>query len=203
MKKLFLFLLLLSGTTVFAQYKSATLHLKGGNVLKGFVKVMTLRDGIKFKKTTSNKATIYAPEAINKFYLTEELTEEMKPREYVYKISINSSFPVLLEVVISGKVSLYTRELLRPDLRGPNNTNDVPSFGTAGTITQYYIGVRGSDYAEKVADKSKLRYRQFKKIVLRSFNKCEKLTSIAKDKKKYKKHSVADIVKIYNKSCAR
>lgn len=201
MKKLFLFALLLCGTTLFAQYKSATLHLKDGNTLKGLVKVMTLRDGIKFKKTTSDKATIYAPETINKFYLTEELTEEMKPREYVYKVSINSSFTVLLEVVISGKVSLYTRQMLKPDLR--TGTGGITNFGTAGTVTQYYIGVRGSDYAEKVSEKSKLRYRQFKKIVSRSFNKCEKLTSIAKDKKKYKKHSVADIVKIYNKSCAR
>lgn len=203
MKKLFLFVLLLSIGNVCAQYKPSSLHLKDGNVLKGFVKVMALRDGIKFKKTSSDKPTIYTPDEINEFYLTEELNIENKPRKYTYKISINSSFPVLLEEVITGKVSLYTREVQMVNAGMPNGTGGFTNFGPSGTTIQYYIGVNGGDYAEKVSNKSKLRYRQFKKIVSRSFNKCEKLTSIAKNKKKYKKKTVEDIVKVYNKSCAR
>jgi len=203
MKKLFLLVLLLSVSNIFAQYKPSSLHLKDGNVLKGFVKLMTLRDGIKFKKTSSDKPTIYTPDAINKFYLTEELNIENKPREYTYKISINSSFSVLLEVVITGQVSLYTREIQMVSPAIPNGSGGFTNFRPNGTTLQYYIGVNGSNYAEKVSNKSKLRYRKFKKIVSRSFNKCAKLMNIAKNKKKYKNKTVEDIVRIYNESCAR
>ena len=203
MKKLFLFILLFSASTILAQYKPSSLHLKDGNVLKGLVKVMTFRNGVKFKKTTSDKPTIYTPDSIDKFYVTEELNREGKPRGYTYKISIKTSFTVLLEVIIPGKVSLYTREVQMVSAGMPNGSGGVTNFAPSGTAIHYYIGVNGNNYAEKVSNKSKLRYRQFKKIVSRSFNKCEKLTSIAKNKKGYKKKTVEDIVKIYNASCAR
>ncbi len=207
MKKIVLILTLLISTFGIAQdnpaYKTAKLYFKNGETLNGIGKIGNKK--IKFKTHSNSREIIqYTPDDIYGF----DLLINRKIIKYRYRyLKEKSDKPILLELTIQGKVSLYKNvkrsNILTGFLLNSGNSNKNGNFNNIyganlDKVSDFYVGHEN----ESLVIFLSTEYGSFKGNgpTMEYFKDCPSL--YAKIKSRFFKISEMDeIVEYYNENC--
>jgi hypothetical protein len=206
MKKSILILCLLFVSYVNAQlqfinlesYKKATVYYKNGTEEKGLAKKIS-GDKFKFKTEKGKKAQKLDYNKVDKISLRIDSKKTM----FQYKVIKGNKKPTLLEVIETGKISLYkidyNSQLYTPNINSNRQFSNNSSDFTSIKSTHLYVFREGEKYASDL-DLRRLNSKHFTKAALEYFKDCPILIQMIKDKK-FGKRALIDIIEFYNEKC--
>lgn len=168
-----------------------------GDTISGYVKNLDYSisgNSIKFKSSLGEKKVKYTIDDVQSIIINTKTYQKITFSEYDNfsdRDIISSSF---MEIHTDGELMLYTNKETRISTGSMNG--GVYTTGGTYTITNYYIGTKGSDMYHMVKKSG------FKKMVLNLISDDTQLYNSLKDKK-LKKEELMIIVEIYNRHAKR
>tara|TARA_R110001632_G_scaffold53818_3_gene132239 strand:+ start:207 stop:758 length:552 start_codon:yes stop_codon:yes gene_type:complete len=182
MKKIILIIVLCISANVQSQfnYEYGVIHLRDGSKLKGWVKKINLKE-LKYKETESAKVIKYNYKKVDKIVINDVL--------YQFKIvkGNRKNYPRLLELMKSGKVSLYVLRV-------------QPTHYTVGGI-EYYLSRNDSHLVESIGQRTlAIGRKNVIKGLKNYFKDCPNLIKKIKNKE-FGKKDVKKVVEYYNNNC--
>lgn len=183
-----------------AQKNKAILTFKDGEILTGLGKLK--RDAVKFKSTKDAKSVKYKFNNLEEakiYYSGEAVT-------YVYKRVKGFSSPIVVEQVVTGKVSLYKKVINGYTSKVVGGFNK--GFGNSGfglnrrhhySIKNYYVQRNNKEEMFNLGS-NQLFSKNFKKAAADFFKDCPLLVSKIR-KKEFRKKHILKIVEFYNQQC--
>ncbi len=187
MKKIFTIALIALLTTANAQNNKriTTITLKNGTELKGYAKISGFN--IRFSETRRGKDTKYNHEEID--FLKIKVNNSYKT--LTYKLEKGKKKPILLEILIQGKVNLYIKD----------DRSYSPNGGSYGSIANSLHNSVPKYFVEKENEDSIIRFKQnFNKQAKEFFKDCSNLTEQI-GKKYFRRKDTFEIVEYYNENC--
>lgn len=178
-------LVMTKGDTISGYINSKDYSLYGG---------LFSNDNIKFKAKLDSEKIKYTIEDVQSIFINTKTYRKITIREYDYfseRDIISSSF---MENHRDGALMVYTNKTIRSS--GGSWNGGVYMGGGTNTITNYYIGKKGSDMYQEVNKSG------FKKMILNLISDDTQLYNSLKGKK-LKKEELMIIVEIYNRHAKR
>ena len=191
-------------SSVQAQYDNwtpAKVILKNGTSFRGWVKFPKHSGGLisigttkfKYRKNRKGKTQQYGSDSVDEIVFGDE---EFTTVHYKY-VPIKKNKSVLMELVVRGKVNLYTRTVL---MEGGTFTNN-PNL-TSNTIYyddfQYYLIRNGEQNATLIAGPNS--FSNFIYKAKRYFSDCSKIIYYL-DNELYELNNIVELVDDYNLLC--
>jgi len=189
MRKLFLVFTLLFAIASFGQEakgfymknKNATIYFRDSTTLDGLAKITSFND-IKFRKNKKSKKITYNSKLVYKLIIHKKDIDI----EYHYKIVFERPNPILLEIAVKGRLSLY-REL------------QVYTYNSGSPVL--YVTKDDSDFADIIGyTKSGSKSKKNIKELLSYIEDCPNLVDLIQNGK-FKHKSIEEIIKYYNLHC--
>ncbi len=167
-----------------------SLTLKDGSVINGLVRIS--ENKIVFRKSLDSEEEFYDYKTIKKMTVPE--------KNYVYKIvegSGGTNSIKLVEVVISGKISLYkgTQQIYY----NPSTTNGILGGGSTSSYSIYYISNKDSDVVTNLRI-GNIYSSRFKQIAKKHFKSCPDLLEKI-NKKYFGRYSITSVIMYFNENC--
>ena len=168
---------------LYMKKQKATLYFRDGTTLEGLAKITSFND-IKFIKNKKSKKITYNSKLVYKLIIHNKNVDI----EFHYKIVFERPNPILLEVAVNGRLSLY-REL------------QVSYYNASTPIL--YVAKNNSDFAYIIGHTSSgSTSNRSKKEILNYVEDCPSLVKLIQNKK-YKSKNIEWIVKYYNEHCGK
>ncbi len=203
-KKIIIIFTVLFFSSTHAQYDNwtpAKIILKNGTSFRGLVKFPKHSGGLvsigstdfKYRKKRKAKTQKYGHETVEEIIFGDV---EFTTLHYKY-VPIKPNKYVLLEQVISGKVSLFSRTVLRFQRTFVNNLN-IPSTGYYYDDTQYYLMRKDEKSAKLIADPNS--FGTFISKAKKYFSDCKKIVDYL-EHELYNLKNLIELVEDYNLLC--
>lgn len=179
-------------------YKKATVYYKNGTVEKGLAKKIS-SDKFKFKTEKKKKAQKLDFNKVDKI----SLRINSRKTTFQYKTIKGNKKPTLLEVIETGKITLYkidyNSQLFTPNAPDNKQFRNTSNDFTNIKSTHLYVFREGEKYVSDL-DLRRLNSKHFTKAALEYFKDCPVLIQMIKNKE-FGKRALIDIVEFYNEEC--
>ncbi|MFK5880041.1 MAG: hypothetical protein QM478_11185 [Flavobacteriaceae bacterium] len=198
MRKLLLVLTLLFTIASFGQKQKATLYFRDGTILDGLAKITPFND-IKFRENKNSKKNTYDSKLVYKLILEEK----GRSTEYHYKIVFERLNPILLAVLLKGRLAVYRETQVNYD----GSTSPILYITKDDSDLAHILGYTGfsdnsslfkPDYNDLSNYGSKSN--KFKKEILTYIEDCPDLVDKIKNDL-YKRKSIDEVINFYNENC--
>lgn len=204
-KKIILVLLtILSFSAIHAQYEwtPAKVILKNGSSFRGLVKFPIHSGGLvsigttkfKYKKNRKSTTNKYGSDTVDKVIFGDEQFATVQC-QYV---PINKNKSVLMKLVISGTVNLYTRTVSLYNNTFIENKKSTITITTIDYNSQYYIIREKEEVATLIVDPNS--FISFIKKAKNYFSDCDDIITYL-DNDLYHKNDLLELVEDYNLLC--
>ena len=203
LKNILIIITILCFSSVHAQYEwtPAKVILKNGTSFRGLVKFPMHSGGLvsigntKFKYKKSRKSNIinYGADALDTVIFGDE---QFAIVQYQY-VSIKKNKSVLMELVTSGIVNLYTRTVSQYSNTFMGNQN-FPTSTTIDYNAQYYLKRKEENVATLIAGPNS--FASFNYKAKKYFSDCEKIIGYLENEL-YDLNNLTELVDDYNLLC--
>ena len=203
LKKLLLIITLLFISTVQAQHEwtPALVILKNGTSFRGLVKFPKHSGGLisigstkfKYKKSRKYKTEKYGKNAVDEVVFGDE---NFATLHYKY-VPINKQKSVLMQLVVRGKATLYSRIVSKSEIKTPS-LPDFPNQIVYYDDTQFYIIRNNEEKATLIVDPSS--YGGFISIAITYFSDCSTIVHYLENEL-YELNDIIELVDDYNLLC--
>ncbi len=189
MKNIIIFILCLISFVVNSQTQEATLHFYDGTSIEGYGLIFQ-KYKIKFRASLEDEPDVWDGTIVSG--ITFHGFEYDVEFGYVYAKN-HERYPLLLEVLTEGEVTLYANVITNTDYV-PSFKDDEPwRYGSTYSIVKYYV----KRNEEKLATKLKGR---FKKCIIEYFGECSGIIKRI-DNHEFRWATMIDLVNYYNDFC--
>ena len=202
-KKIILIITILYFSQIHAQYEwtPAQVILKNGSSFRGLVKFPMHSGGLisigstefKYKKSSKSSTEKYGSDTVDKVIFGDE---QFATLQYQF-VPINKNKSVLMELVISGTVNLYTRTVSQYTSTFMGNQN-FPTSTTIDYNSQYYLKREKEEVAELIAGQKSLGSFIYK--AKNYFSDCTEIMGYLDDDV-YHENDLIQLVEDYNLLC--
>ena len=203
-KNILTILIIISLSSVHAQYDEwtpAKVILKNGTSFRGLVKFPKHSGGLisigstdfKYKKKRKSKTQKLGHETVEEVVFGDE---EFTTLHYKY-VPIKPNKYVLLEQIINGKASLFSRTVLKFQRTFVGDPNSVPT-GSYYDDTQYYLIRKNEKSAKLIAGPNS--FGTFISKAKKYFSDCEKIVDYL-EHELYDLNNLTELVDDYNLLC--
>lgn len=207
-KKILAISFLFMSFTILAQRQEATLYLRNGEVKKGFAKIVAPQK-IKFKAHKSSDKQTYDHKQVSKIDIYNRWDDITTTYTYKLVPSKNShkSKPMLLETLVTGKISLYrmgkssVSSFGAPGMGMSVGGGVTVGFGVSPQYVDYYVCRDNVDVVTKLLTLGGISLKKFKEYGAEYFSDCPELVEKI-ESKYYKKGDIEDVVNFYNNHCS-
>lgn len=180
------------------KYKRATIFFKDGSKKIGLAK-LTNDNLIKFKIEKKKKAQKLDFKQVDKISLRIDL----KKTTFQYKTIEGDKNPTLLEIIDSGKITLYKTDHTSQFISA-NANNDLFESNPNNNTTiikssRLYVCREGEKYVSEL-DRRRFNSKHFTKAALEYFKDCPALVQMIKNEE-LKKRALIEMVEFYNEEC--
>ena len=187
----------------FSQYEwtPAQVILKNGTSFRGLVKFPIHSGGLvsigttefKYKKKRKSRVEKYGQETVDKVIFGDE---QFATVEYQY-VPISKNKSVLMELMVSGKVNLYTRTVSRYSYNFMENES-LPTSSTIDYNSEYYLK-REKEIKATLISGPKI-FSSFNQSVKQYFSDCQEISDYI-ESDLYDLNNLFQLVDDYNLLC--